>query len=185
MNVSRWFVDKGSRPCDPVALQIAPAALQDIAQHLSPAVPVPIYFTAARYLEQVDPAAVRQIKPLRFDLSNGRWVNLLKVTGGGKVNRHRHSGGQVLGYVLKGGWRYLERDWVARPGTFVYEPPGDIHTLVVDEGEEMQTLFLLEGVIQYLDDDNRVNYQDDVFTKLERYHKYCRENGLQPVDLCY
>ena len=52
-------------------------------------------------------------------------------------------------------------------------------------GEEMQTLFLLEGVIQYLDDDNRVNYQDDVFTKLERYHKYCRENGLQPVDLCY
>src|SRR5882724_10950605 len=37
-------------------------------------------------------------KPLRFDLTNGRWVNLLKITGGGKVNRHRHSGGQVLGY---------------------------------------------------------------------------------------
>jgi len=124
-------------------------------------------------------------KPLRFDLTNGRWVNLLKITGGGKVNRHRHSGGQVLGYVLKGGWRYLERDWVARPGTFVYEPPGDIHTLVVDEGEEMQTLFLLEGVIQYLDEEDRVIYQDDVFTKLERYHSYCRASGLPIVDLRY
>ncbi|MCW3054486.1 MAG: Cupin 2, conserved barrel [Chthonomonadales bacterium] len=124
-------------------------------------------------------------KPLRFDLANGRWVNLLKITGGGKVNRHRHSGGQVLGYVLQGGWHYLERDWSARPGTFVYEPPGDIHTLVVDEGEEMQTLFILEGVVQYLDDNDNVIYQDDVFTKLERYLNYCRDHGLKPVDLCY
>ena len=124
-------------------------------------------------------------KPLRFDLANGRWVNLLKITGGGKVNRHRHSGGQVLGYVLQGGWRYLERTWTARPGTFVYEPPGDIHTLVVDEGEEMQTLFILEGVVQYLDDNDNVIYQDDVFTKLERYRNYCRDHGLKPVDLCY
>ncbi len=125
-------------------------------------------------------------KPLRFDLANGRWVNLLRVTGSGKVNRHRHSGGQVLGFVIKGGWRYLERDWVARPGTFVYEPPGDIHTLVVDEGvEEMLTLFLLEGVIQYLDDDDNVISQDDVFTKLERYLAYCRREGIEPQDLRY
>jgi quercetin dioxygenase-like cupin family protein len=124
-------------------------------------------------------------KPLRFDLTNGRWVNLLKVTGGGRVNRHRHSGGQVLGYVIQGSWRYLERDWVARPGTFVYEPPGDIHTLVVDGAEEMITLFLLEGVIQYLDDDDNLIYQDDVFTKLERYLNFCRQQGIEPLDLCY
>ena len=122
-------------------------------------------------------------KPLRFDLANGRWVNLLKVTKQGKVNRHRHSGGQVLGFVIHGSWRYLEREWVARPGTFVYEPPGDIHTLVVDGPEEMQTLFLLEGVIQYLDDDDRVISQDDVFTKLERYLSFCRREGIEPKDL--
>jgi 2,4'-dihydroxyacetophenone dioxygenase len=124
-------------------------------------------------------------KPLRFDLANGRWVNLLKVTKQGKVNRHRHSGGQVLGFVLKGSWRYLEREWVARPGTFVYEPPGDIHTLVVEGGEEMQTLFILEGVIQYLDDDDAVIYQDDVFTKLERYLAYCDREGIPSQDLRY
>ena len=124
-------------------------------------------------------------KPLRFDLAAGRWVNLLKITGGGKVNRHRHSGGQVLGFCLRGSWHYLEREWVARPGTFVYEPPGDIHTLVVNPGEEMQTLFLLEGVVQYLDDEDNVIYQDDVFTKLERYINYCKQQGIEPVDLCY
>jgi anti-sigma factor ChrR (cupin superfamily) len=124
-------------------------------------------------------------KPLRFDLTSGRWVNLLKVTGGGRLNRHRHSGGQVLGYCLRGSWHYLERDWVARPGTFIYEPPGDIHTLVVDGAEEMITLFLLEGVVQYLDDDDNVVYQDDVFTKLERYLNFCRQQGLEPLDLRY
>ncbi len=124
-------------------------------------------------------------KPLRFDLANGRWVNLLKVTGGGKVNRHRHSGGQVLGFCIQGSWHYEERAWVARPGTFVYEPPGDIHTLVVDGAEDMMTLFLLEGVIQYLDDDNNVIYQDDVFTKLERYLSFCRKHNIPPQDLRY
>src|SRR5437870_13882189 len=123
-------------------------------------------------------------KPLRFDLANGRWVNLLKVAGEGKVNRHRHSS-QVLGYVIQGSWRYPERDWIAEPGTFIYEPPGDVHTLVVDGADEMITLFLLEGVIQYLDDDDRVVYQDDVFTKLNRYREFCRGEGIEPLDLIY
>jgi hypothetical protein len=124
-------------------------------------------------------------RPLRFDLATGRWINILKVTGGGRVNRHRHTGGQVLGFCLQGSWHYLEREWVARPGTLVYEPPGDVHTLVVDGAEEMVTLFILDGVIQYLDDDDHVIYQDDVYTKLDRYLTFCRENGIEPVDLRY
>jgi len=122
-------------------------------------------------------------KPLRFDLTRGQWINLLKITGEGRVNRHRHTGGQVLGYCLQGSWRYLERDWVARPGTLVYEPPGDIHTLVVDGAEEMITLFILEGSVQYLDDDDNLIHQDDVFSKLERYLSFCEQEGIEPPDL--
>lgn len=125
-------------------------------------------------------------KPLRFDLTSGRWVNLIRMTGDGRVNRHRHTGGQVLGYCIQGRWRYLEREWVARPGTFIYEPPGDIHTLVLEDGnEEMLTLFVLEGVVQYLDDEDNILYQDDVFSKMERYLRYCREQGIEPKDLRY
>ena len=125
-------------------------------------------------------------KPLRFDLTSGRWVNLLKVVGNGKVNRHRHTGGQVLGYCMEGQWRYLEREWVARPGSFIYEPPGDIHTLVVDgDAGMMVTLFILEGVVQYLDDDDLIVSQDDAFAKLQRYLAHCRQEGIEPLDLCF
>ncbi len=124
-------------------------------------------------------------KPLRFDLVSGRWINLIKIEGSGRVNRHRHSGGQVLGYVLEGKWRYLERDWVATAGTLIYEPPGDVHTLVVDDNKGMMTLFILEGTIQYMDDNDELIYQDDVFSKLDRYLEFCRERGIEPRDLTF
>ena len=49
----------------------------------------------------------------------------------------------------------------------------------------MQTLFILEGVIQYLDDDDNVIYQDDVFTKMERYLSFCEREGIPAQDLRY
>ena len=64
------------------------------------------------------------------------------------------------------------------PGTLIYEPPGDIHTLIVNDPEGMTTLFVLEGVVQYLNDDDTIKYQDDIFAKMERYYRYCRSRGL-------
>ncbi|GAA0357417.1 2,4'-dihydroxyacetophenone dioxygenase family protein [Bacillus horti] len=122
-------------------------------------------------------------KPVRFNLATGQWINLLKVKPGGAVNRHRHTGGQVMAYTMQGQWRYLERTWVAKPGTFVYEPPGDIHTLVVDGEEEMITLFILEGSIHYLDDQDQIIEQDDVFSKMKRYMEYCEKHNIEVKDL--
>jgi 2,4'-dihydroxyacetophenone dioxygenase len=124
-------------------------------------------------------------KPVRFDLTNGKWINLLKVKPGGKVNRHRHTGGSVLAYTLQGNWYYVEREWKAKPGTFVFEPPGDIHTLVVDGEEEMISLFILEGCIQYLNDEDEITSQDDVFSKLKRYEEYCKDFNIPIQDLKY
>jgi quercetin dioxygenase-like cupin family protein len=42
----------------------------------------------------------------------------------------------VVGYVIRGRWKYLEHDWVAEEGSFVYEPPGEIHTLTKREAQE-------------------------------------------------
>ena len=41
----------------------------------------------------------------------------------GLLNRHRHTG-PVHGFVVKGTWKYLEHDWVATEGSYVFEPPG-------------------------------------------------------------
>jgi 2,4'-dihydroxyacetophenone dioxygenase len=71
-------------------------------------------------------------RPLLLNTVTGSWCNLLRVRKAGVLSRHIHPS-WVTGYVIKGAWRYLEHDWVAREGSFVYEPPGEIHTLVVDE----------------------------------------------------
>ena len=34
-------------------------------------------------------------------------------------------------YTVKGSWRYLEHDWTAVPGSFVYETAASKHTPVV------------------------------------------------------
>ena len=71
-------------------------------------------------------------RPLLLNTVTGSWCNLLRVRKSGVLSRHIHPS-WVTGYVISGAWRYLEHDWVAREGAFVYEPPGEIHTLVVDE----------------------------------------------------
>jgi hypothetical protein len=123
------------------------------------------------------------VKPLRLDLASGRWINLTKTEGAGMVNRHRHIG-PVTGFVLEGSWRYLERDWVATKGTIVYEPPGDIHTLMSDPGGST-TLFQIEGALLYMDEDDNVVGQEDVFSFTKLYLDYCREHGIEPIDLNY
>lgn len=90
--------------------------------------------------------------------------------------------GWVTGYVIKGAWRYLEHDWVAREGAFVYEPPGEIHTLVVDAAAgaapEMITLFNIHGAMVYVDDAGKQTGYEDVFTKIDMCRRHYNACGL-------
>ena len=51
-------------------------------------------------------------RPLLLNTVTGGWCNLLRVRKRGVLSRHRHPM-VVVGYVIKGAWRYLEHDWVA------------------------------------------------------------------------
>jgi quercetin dioxygenase-like cupin family protein len=123
------------------------------------------------------------VKPLRLNRKTGLWVNLTRVAGGGTVSRHYH-GSAVVGYVLEGSWHYIERDWVAKPGMMIWEPPGDIHTLVTGS-EGTTSLFLMEGPIFYLNDDDQVVAFDDVLTFTKMYLDHCAAHGITPIDLDY
>lgn len=117
-------------------------------------------------------------RPLLLNTVNGQWVNLLRVRQSGMLNRHRHPA-PVHGYVIKGSWRYLEHDWVAREGMYVFEPPGEVHTLVVDSGvDEMITLFHVSGALIYVDEQGRTVSYDDVHTKIEMCRKHFAQAGL-------
>ena len=117
-------------------------------------------------------------RPLMLNTVTGGWCNLLKVRKSGVLSRHRHPM-VVVGYVIKGRWFYREHDWVAKAGDFVYEPPGEIHTLEVPaDCDEMITFFNISGAMIYLDEQgNQVGYED-VFTKLDMCRRHYAANGL-------
>ncbi len=120
----------------------------------------------------------RWSRPLCLSVSQGYWVHLTKVKGGGFLSRHRHPA-PVHGFVIKGSWRYLEKDWVATPGSYLYEPPGEIHTLVVDEDcDEMITLFHNTGALIYCDEHGKTTGTTDVFDRVEACRKHFEEVGL-------
>lgn len=116
-------------------------------------------------------------RPLLLNPSLGYYVHLLKVTQGGVLSRHRHSG-PVHAYVLKGSWYYLEHDWKAEIGSYIFEPPGETHTLVVPEDcSEMITLFTVFGALIYVDEEGNATGYDDVFTRMELYRNHFQAFG--------
>lgn len=117
-------------------------------------------------------------RPLCLNRSQGYWVNLLRVRRAGVLSRHRHPNA-VHGFVLKGRWRYLEHDWIAEEGSYVFEPPGETHTLVVPEDvEEMITLFQVNGVMSYVDPWGKPTGYEDVFTKIDMCREHYAAVGL-------
>jgi 2,4'-dihydroxyacetophenone dioxygenase len=118
------------------------------------------------------------LRPLCLNASQGYWVNLLRVRKSGVLTRHRHPA-PVHAFVLRGSWYYLEHNWVAQAGSYVYEPPGETHTLVVpDDVEEMITLFYVTGCMIYVDPWGKETGYEDVFTKITMCRKHYSENGL-------
>ncbi len=85
----------------------------------------------------------------------------------------------VTGYVIHGRWKYLEHDWIAEEGSFVYEPPGEVHTLTVPaDCVEMITFFNVRGAMIYLDDAGRTIGYEDVWTKIEMCRAHDAAVGL-------
>lgn len=111
---------------------------------------------------------------------------MLKALPGAKLGVHYHVG-TVHGYTLRGHWRYLEHDWIAKPGTFIYEPAGEAHTLVVtdDSPAPALILFIVEGGLIYLDKPANGGFAayEDGFTILDLCRKYYLEAGLDVREL--
>lgn len=117
-------------------------------------------------------------RPLMLNTLQGAWCNLLRVRRAGILSRHRHPA-PVHGLVLKGRWRYLEHDWIANEGDYVFEPPGETHTLTVpDDVEEMITFFTISGCMYYVDENGRNTGFEDVFTKIDMCAAHYEKVGL-------
>ncbi|MDA8033257.1 MAG: 2,4'-dihydroxyacetophenone dioxygenase family protein [Actinomycetota bacterium] len=111
-------------------------------------------------------------RPIFISPSQNRWCDVLMAKGAGLVNRHYHPH-QVVAYTISGKWGYLEHEWTATAGDFVYEAPGEGHTLVAyDAPEPMRVFFNVEGPLIWLDEDgNATDYFD-----VHHYISLCKEH---------
>lgn len=125
-------------------------------------------------------------QPCCFNVTSGGFTVVLKGLPGAMLGTHYHVG-TVRGYTMRGHWRYLEHDWIAKPGTFIYEPAGEAHTLVImeDSPEPAIIFFAVEGGLIYMDKpaDGALAAYEDGFTVLDLSRRYYREAGLDPSDL--
>jgi 2,4'-dihydroxyacetophenone dioxygenase len=155
---------------DLAAFQSSPHMLREVVAQAQP----------ADEREWVPQAEQVWFRPLLLDRTTGTVANLLRVRRGGNLGQHVHNA-PVFGYVIKGSWRYLEHDWVATEGSFVYEPPGEIHTLVVDahgEADEMITFFVVHGGLVKIDQQRRPVGYENALTKIELCERWYERCGL-------
>lgn len=116
-----------------------------------------------------------------FDLRLGQWGAMVRSDGPGVLGRHKHRS-KVLAYTARGSWGYEEYDWEAGPGDVVVESPGVIHTLVSNNPEGFEAFFVIDGSIDWYDENDNVILTEDTFYNVHRYEEHCRKNGLKVND---
>lgn len=124
------------------------------------------------------------IKLIKADPVRGETVTFLKAPVNMTLPKHHHSG-TVIVYTIKGAWRYLEHDWVATPGSVVYETAATSHTPagVAGYGDEIITLNITVGDLLYLDDKGAVVAIENWKSAVERYVAHCTAEGIEIKDV--
>lgn len=123
------------------------------------------------------------LKILRCDAPSGVWVIQNRFAPGVRLQRHKHTG-TVEGFTLGGRWHYLEYDFYSEPGSYIHEPAGSVHTLDVpaDNTGLTEVLFVIEGVLLNLDDDDNVESVSDGPGTLEAYYLMLEAAGIARPD---
>jgi 2,4'-dihydroxyacetophenone dioxygenase len=129
----------------------------------------------------VDLGDAGELQLLQVDLAQGVWVVRNRFQPGAAVQIHKHTG-QVFAFTLSGSWHYLESaDQVNRAGSYLFEPAGSIHTLVVPESntEVTDVWFTIHGANLNLDADGNIESVVDAGGILAFYLALCEEAGIQ------
>lgn len=122
------------------------------------------------------------LKIIKVDPIRGEWIALLKAPPHTELPLHHHAG-TVMVSTLKGSWKYLEHDWVATPGSFVFETAGSRHTPVAVGEEEVVTLNIVQGDWNLMSPDGAVLAIENWKSMMERYLNFCKKEGIEPIDV--
>jgi 2,4'-dihydroxyacetophenone dioxygenase len=125
----------------------------------------------------VDLGDTGTLQLLQVDLANGVWVVRNQFPPGAAVQRHKHTG-HVHAFTQSGSWHYVESpDAVNVAGSYLYEPAGSVHTLVVPatNTEVTDVWFTIHGANLNLGADDQIEMVVDAHTILPFYRLMCAE----------
>lgn len=123
------------------------------------------------------------IKYFKCDPIRGETITLLKAPQGTELPKHHHSG-TVIVYTIKGSWKYKEHDWIAGPGSIVFETAASSHTpQVLQDGGEVITLNIVVGDLLFLGENDQIMAIENWKSGVDRYLAYCKTAKVQPKDI--
>jgi quercetin dioxygenase-like cupin family protein len=124
------------------------------------------------------------LKVLQVKTREGLWVIRNRFMPGYRVQTHKHTG-PVYAFTTSGAWRYRESAFVNRAGSFLYEPAGSVHTLIVpdDNTEPTEVFFAIWGANLNLDAAGNVESVIDGDLILNAYYGLCEAQGLSRPDV--
>ncbi|MDR5818370.1 MULTISPECIES: 2,4'-dihydroxyacetophenone dioxygenase family protein [unclassified Caballeronia] len=126
------------------------------------------------------------VKYFKLDPVRGEVIALMKAPPRGEMPRHRHTG-TVIVHTVQGRWKYREHDWIAAPGSIVYETAGSSHTpeALADDAaqDDIVTLNIIQGELLFVNERGQVLASENWKTGWDRYAAYCQANGIEARDL--
>ena len=122
-----------------------------------------------------------ELRLVHADIAAGIWVVANRFVPGMAVQRHRHTG-PVFAWTTAGCWMYSEYGLRYEAGSYVHEPAGSVHTLVVpaDNTEMTEVFFVIHGANLNLDDENNIVSMTDAESIGTAYRMLCTMQGKPP-----
>jgi 2,4'-dihydroxyacetophenone dioxygenase len=120
-----------------------------------------------------------EVQVVHADIKAALWVTRMRAQPGVTLQKHLHTG-EVFAFTLAGSWKYLEYPDLNTAGSYLYEPPGSIHTLHVpaDNTQVTDVWFAIRGANLYLGPKGNIEGITDATVALERYLAACRAASL-------
>lgn len=131
---------------------------------------------------KIGPGVSVQLQQVDFD-HNIRVTRAL-LDPGVRLRKHIHTG-HVFAWTLGGTWKYIEYPQSSVANSYLFEPAGSAHTLIVPEAstEPADVIFIVHGANLELDDNENIVGVTDAAAIARAYLQSCREQGLPRPDV--
>ena len=152
-------------------------------QHITGAAPAAIMRNEADVpMVKIGPGISVQL--LQVDFNHNIRVTRSLLEPGLRLRKHLHTG-FVYAWTLAGSWKYLEYPEVNVANSYLYEPAGSAHTLLVlpESKEPADVIFIVNGSNIEYDEDGKYAGVTDAEAIARAYLRSCRELGLPRPDV--